>query len=92
MRKLLIVFLLLQVLDLITTLIGLRQGGTELNPLVMWLTHMQIMPMIVLKLVGCTMGYLLYSLGKRWMLQFVVGAFTLIVLWNSFWVVRGFVG
>jgi hypothetical protein len=48
------IFVLLQVLDFMTTLVGLRMGGTELSPFIAWVMRLSdpLTGLTVAKLIG----------------------------------------
>jgi hypothetical protein len=84
------VFLLLQVLDFMTTLIGLRMGGAELSPFISWLmeTTSPVTGLTMVKLLGCAMaGFALWA-GRDRLIRRVNYVFAAIVLWNVFNIMR----
>ncbi len=79
----LVVFLLL---DVCTTLAGLRHGFAELNPLVSSAMRLDgIKGFLTLKVVALTLaGYFLHS-GRLVLLQRATVLVGVVVLWNLFW-------
>ena len=77
------VFLYLQVLDLLTTLIGLRLGASEASPFVRWL--MQIGPatgLIFCKLMALSLVGICFWLKKARVIRWASYWYALLVVWN----------
>ena len=84
------VFIVLQVLDFLTTLIGLRMGGSELSPFISWLMQATspVMGLTAVKLLGFGLaGFALWSQRGR-ILHTVNYVFAAIVVWNVFNILR----
>jgi hypothetical protein len=83
-------FVLLQVLDFLTTLVGLRMGGKELSPFIAWLMHMAdpIVGLTAAKVVGFALGG--YCIWKRKMrvIHWVNYVFVVLVVWNVLNILR----
>jgi hypothetical protein len=78
------VFVLLQVLDLLTTLIGLRMGGSEMSPFVAWLIGLTspLTALTGVKILGCGLtGFAIWSRRGR-VIRWVNYVFAGIVVWN----------
>ena len=79
------VFVLLQILDFGTTLIGLRMGGTEMSPFARWLMDSHTLGgLAVVKLIGFGLGAVCIWRGKLRVLDWVNYIFSGIVLWNLY--------
>jgi hypothetical protein len=84
------VFVLLQVLDFMTTLIGLRMGGSEMSPFISWLmeTTSPITGLTAVKVLGCAMtAFAVWSRRDR-VVRWVNYVFAVIVVWNMFNILR----
>ena len=77
------VFLFLQLLDFMTTLIGLRLGGTEMSPFVRWMMSFDVvLGLSLVKLFGVVMGgYCLVTKRIR-VIGWVNIVFAALVVWN----------
>ena len=77
-------FVLLQVLDFMTTLVGLRMGGTEMSPFVSWLMEFdQVWGLITVKMLGFLMaGYCIWR-GRLRIIEKANWIFAVIVIWNT---------
>jgi len=77
------VFLFVQILDYLTTLVGLRIGGSEVSPFIRWV--MQLGPFLglgLVKLLGFAMGaYCVYS-GRTRVIVWCNYLFAGLVIWN----------
>ena len=84
------VFFLLQVLDFLTTLIGLRIGGSELSPFVSWAIRMSdpVTGLSAVKFFGFLLAGLCLWLQRARVLRWVNYAFAVVVLWNVFNILR----
>ncbi len=77
------IFLYLQVLDFLTTLIGMKIGLGEASPFIRWL--MQIDPAIGLalsKLIAFALGGLCLWLNKRHLVRWINYWYAGLVVWN----------
>jgi len=77
------IFLYLQVLDFLTTLIGLKIGLGEASPFIRWL--MQMDPTIGLalsKLIAFALGGLCLWLNKRHLVRWINYWYAGLVVWN----------
>lgn len=83
--KVLAVFILLQCLDLLTTLVFLSKGLTEGNPIVHWalsLTGVPWIGMIVTKLIAGLIGQYCYTRRRVNLLRLANMGYSLVVGWN----------
>jgi hypothetical protein len=79
------VFLALQCLDVLTTLIFLSKGVREGNPLYSWTlpyVHAQWIGLIAVKLFAMLAGYWCYRAGRITALRFANVGYSAIVMWN----------
>jgi len=79
------VFLALQCLDVLTTLIFLSKGVREGNPLYSWTlpyVHAQWIGLIAVKLLAMLIGYWCYRSGKIETLRMANIGYSAIVAWN----------
>lgn len=76
-------FFLLQILDFMTTLVGLEMGGSELNPFVNWLIQYDaVIGLTMVKLLGFAMaGYCVWRRRLR-VINWVNYYFAALVVWN----------
>ena len=77
------IFLYLQVLDFLTTLIGMKMGLNEASPFIRWL--MQIDPAVGLalsKIIAFTLGGLCLWLNKRHLVRWINYWYAGLVIWN----------
>ena len=84
------VFVLLQMLDFMTTLIGIRMGGSELSPFISWLMESTtpVVGLTAVKLLGFGLAaYAMWARRDR-LVRWVNYVFALIVLWNVFNILR----
>jgi hypothetical protein len=82
-------FFLLQVLDFMTTLAGLRMGGVEMSPFARWLMQVDTVGgLTVVKLIGFLLGG--YCVWKRRMnvIHWVNYIFAAIVVWNVYQILK----
>lgn len=82
-------FFLLQILDFLTTLVGLRMGGGELNPFVSWFMEFGVVAgLTAVKLLGVAMaGYCVWRKRFRvigWVNYYFAG----LVIWNLLNILR----
>ena len=82
-------FFLLQILDFLTTLVGLRMGGSELNPFISWLMQLDaVMGLTAVKLLGVAIaGYCVWRRKLRvigWVNYYFAG----LVIWNLLNILR----
>lgn len=81
-----IFFVVLQLLDALTTLHILKMGGKELNPIMNWLFKVFGTPtnaFIVKVFVVSIIGVFLTVLAPK-MLIFVIDVYALVILWNVY--------
>ena len=77
------VFLYLQLLDFITTLIGMRLGLGEASPFIRWLMHMGPAGGLVLsKLVAFVLGGACIWFKRRHLLRWINYWYAGLVVWN----------
>lgn len=77
------VFIYLQVLDFLTTLVGLQAGLTEASPFIRWL--MEVGPAVGLaasKLVAFVLGGICIWLNKRHIIGWINYWYAGLVVWN----------
>jgi hypothetical protein len=77
------IFLYLQVLDFLTTLIGMKIGLGEASPFIRWL--MQVDPAVGLalsKVLALTLGGLCLWLNKRHLVRWINYWYAGLVIWN----------
>jgi hypothetical protein len=83
MRKLLAVFLLLQIADFATTAVVISMGGREQNPLVLHLMGLGTFSgLAVAKLIVMGLAVAIALAGRRRVLRNASYVFGVIVLWN----------
>jgi hypothetical protein len=77
------VFLYLQLLDFLTTMVGLRMGGTEVSPVVHWLTSMGPATGVALsKFAAFLLGGICLWFHKDRVIRWVNYFFAALVVWN----------
>ena len=77
------VFLYLQLLDFMTTMVGLRMGGAEVSPFVHWLTLLGPATGVALsKIVAFLLGGICLWFRKERVIQWVNYFFAALVVWN----------
>ncbi len=77
------IFVYLQLLDLLTTLLGLRLGATEGSPFVRLLMHPSpLAGLISSKLVALSLAAISLRLGKRHLLRLASYWYAALVVWN----------
>jgi hypothetical protein len=89
------VFVLLQVLDFLTTLVGLRLGAAEMSPFIAWLMRLggPLAGLTAAKLIGLGLGGLCLWLRKPRAIQLANYYFAALVSWNMWHILvltRGF--
>ena len=83
MKTSFLIFLALQAADLATTMIVLRMGGNETNPLVKhFMTADPYLGLLTAKLVACGIGGICVALGKARAIRVTNLAFSAIIAWN----------
>jgi hypothetical protein len=84
------VFVLLQVLDFMTTLIGLRMGGSEISPAISWLMRATtpVIGLTAAKLLGFGLAAFALWARRDRLVRWVNYIFAGIVLWNVFNILR----
>lgn len=81
----LLVFIALQICDGLTTLVFLRHGVAEANPLIRFalgLSASPVLPLLAVKTAGCALAYLAWRLNRRRLLRRVNFFFAACVAWN----------
>ena len=81
----LLIFFALQCCDMATTLVFLRHGVPEGNPLVSAAIHLSSHPAIglgMVKVLGCGLGILAYRSNRRRLLRRINMLFAACVVWN----------
>jgi len=79
------VFFLLQVLDFMTTLVGIRMGGSELSPFAKWLMQFDtVAGLMMVKFIGFALGGVCIWFRRPRVLNWVNYIFAGIVLWNVY--------
>lgn len=77
------VFLLLQLLDFMTTLIGMRLGGAEMSPFVRWMMSFDmVLGLSMVKLLGIAMGGFCLATRRFRVIGWVNIFFAALVVWN----------
>ena len=84
------VFFLLQVLDFMTTLVGLRMGGSEMSPFIAWLMQVSdpVTGLTLVKLLGFVLGGVALWHGRERLLRRVNYIFAALVVWNMLNILR----
>jgi hypothetical protein len=76
-------FFLLQLLDFLTTLAGLRLGGSELSPLARWLMDFHVVGgLVAVKLIGFALGAWCVWTGRLRVIGWANYYFAALVVWN----------
>jgi len=89
MRRALLIFALLQLADLVTTIVVFRLGGVEENPLVLHLAAGgPVQGVILAKIVALAIGGACFLAAKHRALRIANIVFVGIVLWNLSIIVR----
>jgi len=79
------IFFLLQVLDFMTTLVGIRMGGSEMSPFARWLMQFDtVAGLMAVKLIGFGLGGVCIWVRRVRVLTWVNYIFAGIVLWNVY--------
>ena len=80
------IFILLQLLDFMTTLAGIRMGGTELSPFIAWLMRMAdpVTGLAAAKLIGLGLGAFCFWKNRIRVILWVNYIFAGLVVWNVF--------
>jgi hypothetical protein len=81
----LLLFLLLQLGDLATTLVFLHHGVAEANPMIaaaMRVSTNPAVPLLLVKAAGCSMAWWAWRSGRRRLLRRANVFFALCVVWN----------
>jgi len=76
---------ILQLLDVVTTLLFLSHGVAEANPLVKWsisLTHGNLAGLLAVKLLACVLAVMAVQFGRPVVVAKMNRFFTLLVVWN----------
>jgi Domain of unknown function (DUF5658) len=78
-------FLSLQVLDAVTTMIGFRMGLSEASPFVRWLTHFSpALGLAICKLVAVLLLLICVALQRPRVIRLSTYWYTALVAWNLF--------
>ena len=81
--KIIEVFFLLQLLDFLTTLVGLRMGGTEMSPFARWLMQFDaVLGLTIVKFIGFGLGAFCVATKRMQVISKVNYIFAAIVVWN----------
>lgn len=81
--KVLEIFFFLQLLDFLTTLVGLRMGGTEMSPFTAWLMRFDtVFGLAMVKLIGFGIGAFCVATKRMQVITKVNYVFAVIVVWN----------
>lgn len=84
------IFFYLQILDFMTTLVGLRLGGTEMTPFVRWMMQGDIVSgLLVAKFIGFILAGICLWLRKERVIHWVNYIFAGVVVWNLYNILRG---
>lgn len=88
-RHLIEVFLYLQVLDILTTLIGFRLGNSEASPFVRLMVHWGPFAGLVLsKILAASLAFTCLLLHKRKVILWITYWFAAVVVWNLYTTLR----
>ena len=84
------VFFLLQVLDFMTTLAGMRMGGTEMSPFIAWMMRVSdpVIGLTVAKMIGFGLAGLCLWMQRERVIRSVNYVFAGIVVWNVWMILR----
>jgi hypothetical protein len=84
MKKPLSIFILLQVLDIFTTIVALAMGGNEQNPLVGHIMMVgTVSGLIISKLIVVGLAVTFILIGRGRVIRWANVAFSVIVAWNA---------
>ena len=79
------IFFFLQVMDFMTTLVGLRLGGAEMSPFTRWMMQFDTVGgLTFVKLLGFGLGGLCVYLKRPRVLRWVNYVFAGVVFWNLY--------
>ena len=88
-RHLIEVFLYLQVLDILTSLIGFRLGNTEASPFVRLMFHWGPFTGVVLsKIVAVSLAFTCLLLRRRKLILWINYWYAALVVWNLYTALR----
>ena len=77
------IFFYLQALDFMTTIAGIRLGGSELSPFVRWMLQFDtVAGLAAVKLLGFVLGGLCIWMRRTRVIVWVNYVFAAIVIWN----------
>ena len=83
MRPQLIVFLYLQILDFLTTVVAIKFGFAESSPFIRWLMHSNMtMGLAESKLVGVGLAVLCVLVDRGHLIRWINRWYALLVVWN----------
>ncbi len=86
-------FVVLQALDFLTTVIGLRLGTGELSPFVRWLMHAgPVVGLVGAKLVACGLGAFCLRTNRMRVILRMNYFFSALVVWNLVVIVHWIAG
>jgi hypothetical protein len=91
-NKALSLFILIQCLDILTTLIFLSKGINEANPLVSWALSNARSPwvgLVVAKLFAALIGQYCYRSGRLTLLRRANVGYSIVVVWNLIAIAAG---
>jgi hypothetical protein len=79
------IFLYLQVLDFLTTMVGFHFGAAEASPAIRWMTHFgPAVGVAASKLIAVAIGGISLWLNKRHLIRLVNFWYAGLVVWNLF--------
>ena len=88
-RHLIEVFLYLQVLDILTTLIGFSLGNTEASPFVRMLVHWgPLNGLLLSKIVAAGLAFTCLLLRRRKLILWINYYYAALVVWNLYTTMR----
>src|SRR5882724_19550 len=80
------IFVYLQVLDVLTTLVGFRLGASEASPFIVKLIHATspVMGLAASKVVGIVIGGICVAMNKSHLVTWINYWYAGLVIWNLF--------
>ena len=81
----LLVFLVLQLCDFVTTMLFLQRGVVEANPIIRWMIHISAAPVLavlIFKLAGCGIAAYAWKTRRSRLLRGANLFFLVCVAWN----------
>ncbi len=84
-------FVLLQILDFMTTLVGLRMGGAEMSPFISLLMKVSdpVIGLALAKAVGFLLAGVCLWMNRTRVIYLVNYFFAVLVVWNLYMILRG---